>query len=79
MTLYSMGLDRAQFWLLVLAALLLFWVDVQHEKGRHLRKELMQKGPLAVGVVLWAGVMAVLVFGIWGPLYDAAAFIYFQF
>ena len=78
-TLYSMGLDRAQFWLLILAALLLFWVDVQHEKGRHLRKELMQKGPLAVGAVLWAGVMAVLVFGIWGPLYDAAAFIYFQF
>ena len=78
-TLYSMGLDRAQFWLLILAALLLFWVDVQHEKGRHLRKELVQKGPLAVGAVLWAGVMAVLVFGIWGPLYDAAAFIYFQF
>lgn len=77
--LYSLGLSRSQFWLLVLAALVLFWVDLQHEKGRHLRAELMERGAVLTGFFALAGLLVVLVFGIWGSAYDAAAFIYFQF
>ena len=78
-TIYHLGLSRPQFWLLILAISILFWVDCQHEKGRQLRKELLEKNAFWTGLLVWIGVLAIFIFGIYGPVYEAAAFIYFQF
>ena len=78
-TIYQLGLSRPQFWLLILAISVLFWVDCQHEKGRQLRKELLEKNAFWTGLLVWIGVLAIFIFGIYGPVYEAAAFIYFQF
>ena len=43
-------------------------------------REMLDKKPFALrGFVIFAGVMLVLVFGIYGPGYDPAAFVYMQF
>ena len=78
-TIYTLGLSLPQFWLLVLAVLGLFWVDCQHDKGRHFRKELLETNAFWTGLLVWAGVLTILVFGVYGPAYNAAAFIYLQF
>lgn len=43
-------------------------------------REMLDKKPFALrGLVIFAGLMLVLVFGIYGPGYDPAAFVYMQF
>ena len=78
-SLYSLGLGRVDFWITVSAIFVLFLVDLQHERGVHLR-ELILRQPLPVRwAVYFAALTAILLFGVYGPGYDAAAFIYFQF
>ena len=54
-------------------------VDCLRERGVRLRAVLARQ-PLAYRwLCYYALLAAVLVFGIWGPGYSAAAFVYFQF
>lgn len=73
------GLDAANLQLLVVAVLVLLAVDWLHEKNIPIRDTLARQNTLARWIVCWAALLCVLVFGIWGGTYDAAAFIYFQF
>lgn len=57
----------------------LFAIELIHEKQMTLT-ELTDRLPAAVrGALYLAAVMAIVIFGIWGPGYSAQAFIYFQF
>lgn len=57
----------------------LFAIELIHEKQLTLT-ELTDRLPAAVrGALYLAAVMAIVIFGIWGPGYSAQAFIYFQF
>ena len=59
--------------------LILFVIEMIHEKRRTLT-ELTDRLPAAVrGLLYLLAVLAVIVFGVWGPGYAAQAFIYFQF
>ncbi len=78
-SLLNMGLNGVEWLVLIVAILVLFFVGLLEEKGISLRQSLnRQELWLRFAVVLGA-VMAVLIFGIYGPGFDAAAFIYFQF
>ena len=58
---------------------ILFVIELIHEKRRTLT-ELTDRLPVPVrGALYLLAVLAIIVFGVWGPGYAAQAFIYFQF
>lgn len=58
---------------------ILFAIELIHEKRKTLT-QITDKLPGPVRFVLYLlGVMAIVIFGVWGPGYNAQAFIYFQF
>ena len=78
-SLYTLGLDQRNFWLMLISIGILLFVDILHENGIHVREWLEKQN-------MWFRVLfpvllieAILIFGIWGTEYDAAAFIYFRF
>ena len=78
-SLLKLGLDCAN-WLLLLASLfLLFYVDSVHEKGISLRKVFARQPLVFRWTIYIAAVLFILIFGCYGPEYKAANFIYEQF
>jgi len=78
-TLYSLGLDAINFWITLAAIGILFVVDILHEKGIHIRDGVLRQ-PLPVRwMVYYAAGWVILILGVYGPSYNAANFIYFQF
>ncbi len=58
---------------------ILFAIEFIHEKRKTLT-EMTDRLPVSVrGLLYLAAVMAIVIFGVWGPGYTAQAFIYFQF
>lgn len=79
-TLYTLGLDRPEMKILVLSTVLLFLVD----GIKYRRKEMLdvvifrQNTWFSWGCVLGL-FFIILIYGVYGPTYDATQFIYFQF
>jgi len=78
-TLYTLGLSRIDFWVGVLAILTIFAVDWLHEKNVHIRDWVLKQNWIFRWVLYFIALFAILIFGFYGPNYDAAQFIYFQF
>ena len=75
----NLGLLDADFMLLLLSMFLLFCCDFAKEKNFSFTGWLEKRcWPVRASVFL-LGILAVLVFGAYGPGYDASTFIYFQF
>lgn len=73
------GLDGQDLLIAVLGVLAVFIADMLKYHGVD-RLKLFRWLPLAVRwLVLYAAIAAILLFGIYGPGYDAASFIYFQY
>lgn len=77
-SLYSLGLDEKDFMCAVIALVLLFIVSVLQERYL-IRKELSNQGVIAQFVITLAGIFIILIFGIYGPGYNAEDFIYANF
>lgn len=73
---YNMGLDRADFTVMVLSIVLLLLVDYVQERGVDIREKLSQQGIVFRWIVYFAAFILLLVFGKYGPGYDASNFIY---
>lgn len=78
-TLYTLGLSQIDFWVGVLAILTIFAVDILHERGVHIRDWVLEQNLFFRWAVYLAALFTILIFGFYGPNYDAAQFIYFQF
>ena len=78
-SLVKLGLDYANWALLFIFILILFMVDLLHERGVHIRESISKQYLLFRWAIYIAAVLALLIFGIYGPSYDAAKFIYEQF
>ena len=78
-TLTKLGIDRAHSVVLVLFLVLMFVVDIAHEKGIPLRDSIARQNIVFRWMLYIGAIIAVLIFGIWGPGYDSAGFIYEQF
>ncbi len=72
------GLDTSNAILAAVAVLVLLVADILQEK-MPLRQTLAKQNTLFRWAILLAGIFAVIIFGIYGPGYDAASFIYEQF
>ena len=78
-TLYTLGLSQVEFHVLLFAIGVLFIVDLLHYNGISIRNGILRQ-PLPVRWTVYIlGSLFVLIYGMYGPAYHAASFIYFQF
>ena len=73
------GLDSKNMELIVLCIGLILFADYWRCRGIRIREVIIKQDGLARCVVIAVSVLLILIFGIYGPTYDAANFIYFQF
>ena len=78
-SLYECGLDQKNFVLLLIAILILAFADVCKLKKIAIHQIILKQHIIFRWIIMAAAIMFVLIYGIWGPAYDAAGFIYFQF
>ena len=69
----------AEWGVLLFGMLLMFFVDLLHEKNWHLRECLAKQKLWVRWAVYYGVIIAIMIFGIYGPGYDAQAFIYAGF
>lgn len=77
----NLGLDWMDFGMLGICTMILFAVSLIQERNSAvtIRRMLDEKPFLLRFAVVLAGIMMVLVFGVYGPDYSAAEFVYMQF
>lgn len=79
-SLFSAGLDRYDFSLLLFAIIILMSADFVKTRKISIIKDLIYKQDLwCRWIVYIVAFLFVLIFGIWGSGYENAAFLYFQF
>ena len=78
-SIYSAVMGHNEFFVLILAIIVLTIVDVLNEKGIVLRDRISREGIVFRWLVYFTAITVILIFGIYGPGFDAAAFIYQQF
>lgn len=78
-SLFKYGLDQANMLVLVLGLILLVVVDIFNYKGVVIREKILSQGIWLRWAIAIIGIIVILVFGIWGPGYNASSFIYQQF
>lgn len=76
--LFTHGLDYKNFFFALVSIAVLWSVDMLQER-MHIRQELQKQGIVFKWIILFTGIFALIVFGIYGPGYDASSFIYEQF
>ena len=77
-TLLTMGLDGKDFTVAVIALLILLVVSILQQKI-HIREKLAEQNLVFRWAILYILFFTVIIFGIYGPGYDATEFIYRQF
>lgn len=77
-SLFNMGLNRPNFALAMICILILWCVSMLQEKGS-VRQMFNKQNLVFRFVVLYVAIFSVMIFGLYGPGYDASAFIYEQF
>ena len=75
-SLLNLGLRLSDWFVLIIAVLILFLVDFLHEKDIHIRDTVSRQFVILRWVFYYAAVLFVLIFGIYGPAYNAADFVY---
>lgn len=78
-SLYTCGLDRQNFGLLIICFGILLFADFCKYKRIRIREVIAGQDYWFRMIFLIIVVCSILTFGIWGPGYDEANFIYFQF
>ena len=78
-TLLGMGLDLYEWGILLIGLLVLILADILKNRGKELTERVMEKTLVLRYIVALCLLAAVYVYGMYGPAYDAAQFIYFQF
>lgn len=78
-SLYKCGLDDKNFRLMVIAILTLLFADFCKHRGIKIREVIIRQDYWFRWIFIAVSVAVILTFGIWGPNYNEANFIYFQF
>ena len=78
-SLFKQGLDAMDMNMTVFGLGLMMVIDMINYRGTDLKEKLLHEGVWLRWAVMIFLIMLVLICGIWGPGYDASAFIYQQF
>lgn len=75
-SIYECGLDRANFWMAILAIGILWIVDFTHERNVKIRDFIAGKPILVRWIIYYLAIFSVIIFGIYGAGYNASDFVY---
>lgn len=78
-SLYNCGLDEKNYWVMIFGIMLIAFADYLKHKGIKVREVIMRQDYPIRCIVYIGAILGILLFGKWGPVFDKAAFIYFQF
>lgn len=78
-SLYNCGLDQKNFHLMLLSIIMLLCVDFCKSKGIKIREVVLRQDYWFRWLFIPGAIGVILLFGKWGPSFDKANFIYFQF
>lgn len=73
---FTLGIDEKNMFVLFVAVLILMGASILQEKGMKIRETLAQQNIVFRWAIYFIALIIVLVFGIYGPAYNAADFIY---
>lgn len=76
---FTFGVNRANMLVLVLAIAVLMIVDILQESGMKMRESISKQNFVFRWVLYLVMITVIVMFGIYGPAYDASAFIYGRF
>lgn len=78
-TIFTVSMDKADYAVLIMALLILWYTDRLNEKGISVRKKISAL-PLPLRWIIYiVAVLAVFIFGNYGIGYDASAFVYMKY
>ena len=78
-SLYNCGLDEKNFRFMLIAVIVLLVADFLKRKGIMVREIILRQDGYIKCLVVSLSILLIMVFGKYGPAYDAVNFIYFQF
>lgn len=78
-SLYQYGLDRQDFELAIVAIIVLFVVSVLKEKGIQIRESIAKKNIILRWTIYYVAIFSIIIFGMYGPGYEASNFVYMKF
>ncbi len=78
-SIYNCGLDIKNFWLMIICIGLLLFADLCKHRNIIIRDVIIQQDDWFRCVFIAIAIGAILLFGMWGPSFNQANFIYFQF
>lgn len=78
-SLYNCGLDRKNFTVMLIAMLVLTVADIAKYNRISVRKIILKQEYWFRWIFIAFSIWMIMILGIWGPSYDVANFIYFQF
>jgi len=78
-SLYTLGVSREEIYMLLLAIVVLMYVDYKKYRGIDVADLLLAQGWWLRTLIIITLVLSILLFGCYGEIYDTKQFIYFQF
>lgn len=78
-SLYQCVLDRPNFGFMIICIIILLFADICKRKGVYIRYVIMRQDAWFRYIFVAFAICFILLFGKYGPSFDKAAFIYFQF
>ena len=78
-SLMKLGLDAKEWNVLLASLLILLVTDYLLYKKVNIVEQFAKQNLLFQLIVFYVGIMAIVLFGVYGPIYNASQFIYFQF
>ncbi|GFI68678.1 hypothetical protein IMSAG249_00495 [Lachnospiraceae bacterium] len=78
-SLFKCGLDRKNFYIMLIAILILMIADIFKFRGIKIRKKILEQDWWFRWLICITSIVLISIVGIWGSGYDQSGFIYFQF
>lgn len=73
------GLNPKEFLMMIMLIVLLYIVDILHNRGIHFRQELMKQNIIVRYIIYMLVLFTIIILGIYGKGYSATSFIYTNF
>lgn len=77
-TLYTLGLDRPNF-ILAVVCILILWGMSRMQLNGSVRQKIADCNIVFRWAIYYAAIFSIIIFGIYGPGYDASSFVYMRF
>ncbi|WP_026654826.1 MBOAT family O-acyltransferase [Butyrivibrio sp. AE3003] len=78
-TVFKMGLNEPNFIAVIIFLLIIYWVSAYEEKGYSGRDWIAEKQIVARWIMYYGLIIVIIIFGMYGPGYNASDFVYMKY